>query len=88
MSSTIIEAVQQARQWLDKPDASVTYWRAPPIGYARVNVSEEERARMEAALQQQQPDAGEGQPCKYTLEKQRQQQQQEEQQQQSQQQQQ
>lgn len=81
MSNSVVDAVAAARQWLGKADASVTYWRAPPIGYARVKLSEKEMARLEAEAQAKIAKeaaaaaagggGGEGQPCKYTLEKQR-----------------
>jgi len=45
----VVEAVAAAREWLGKPEASVTYWRAPPIGYARVTQTPEDVAITAAA---------------------------------------
>lgn len=36
MCSTVVDAVAAAKEWLGKPDAQVTYLRAPPVGYAEV----------------------------------------------------
>lgn len=36
MHGTVVEAVSAAKEWLGKPDAQVTYLRAPPVGYAKV----------------------------------------------------
>lgn len=45
--NSVKEAVAAAREWMGDPDATATFWQAPPVGYARVSVgSEQERARI------------------------------------------
>lgn len=36
MADDVMVAVEKARQFLGKEDATVTYWRCPPVGYVRV----------------------------------------------------
>lgn len=36
MASDLKEAVRRAKAFLGKPDADVTFWASPPLGYARV----------------------------------------------------
>lgn len=48
MSDSVLDAVERAKRHLGKPDAQVTYWCAPPIGYARVKVPGEDGAAAEA----------------------------------------
>lgn len=40
MYSSVVDAVDAAKQWLGKPDAQVTYLRAPPVGYVQVSTAE------------------------------------------------
>lgn len=48
-AGSVVEAVEKARKAMGKPDATVTYWRSPPIGYAKVKVAGAEAGAAEAA---------------------------------------
>eukprot|EP00899_Mesostigma_viride_P020638 jgi/Mesvir1/28576/Mv00991-RA.1 len=39
MKDSIMEAVEDAKKFLNNPNANVTYWNCPPIGYARVKAA-------------------------------------------------
>lgn len=56
MCDSVVEAVERAKKHLGQPDAQVTFWCSPPVGYARVRLpgETEEDLRAEAEAQRQQ----------------------------------